>query len=298
MSTAACGTLPHMTEHAIARRPLGRTGEQVTILGLGGEGILRTNGHEREAAAVITRALDLGIGYFDTAPAYASSRDYLGATLGERRKGIFLASKTAERSRDGSLRVLDDSLRRLRTDHIDLWQLHDLRTFDDLEAIFAPDGAIHALTQARGEGRVRYLGITGHHDPAILMEAMRRFDFDTALVALNCADRARMPFSQTVLPEATKRNMGVIAMKVFSAGMLVGPRGSCRAEEALGYALSLKGVSLAIIGCHTPEEVAENVGIARQFTPLTEAQMRALEQRHRSDAWTPYKAPPWVAIGY
>ncbi|MGH9523822.1 MAG: aldo/keto reductase [Terriglobales bacterium] len=287
-----------MGEVAIPRRTLGRTGEQVTIVGLGGEGILRTHGHERDAAGVITRALDLGITYFDTAPAYASSRDYLGATLGERREGIFLASKTGERGRDGSLRILEDSLRRLRTDHLDLWQLHDLRTLDDIEAIFAPDGAIHALVEARAAGLVRYLGITGHHDPAILLEAMRRFDFDTALVALNCADMARMPFTRTVLPEAAARNMGVIAMKVYSAGMLVGPRGSCRPEEALRYALSLDGVSLAIIGCQTPEQVEENVRIAREFSPLEEQQMRALEQRHRSDAWTPYKAPPWMAISY
>lgn len=285
-----------MGEVRIPTRTLGRTGEQVTILGLGGEGILRTHGFEREAAAVINRALDLGITYFDTAPAYSSSRDYLGATLGDRRQGIFLASKTAERSRDGSLRILDDSLRRLRTDHLDLWQLHDLRTLDDLDEIFSPAGAIHALTQARAEGRVRHLGITGHHDPAILLEAMRRFDFDTALVALNCADLARMPFTRTVLPEAKRRGMGVIAMKVFSAGMLVGPRGSCRAAEALPYALSLDGVSLAIVGCHTPQQVEQNVAIARAFTPMAEVEMRALEQRHRSDAWTPYKAPPWMAI--
>lgn len=287
-----------MGETGIPTRALGRTGEHVTILGLGGEGILRTHGYERDAAAVITRALDLGITYFDTAPAYASSRDYLGAALGERRKGIFLASKTAERSHDGSLRVLDDSLRRLRTGHLDLWQLHDLRTFDDVDAIFSANGAIHALTEAREQGRVRYLGITGHHDPAILLEAMRRFEFDTVLVALNCADLARMPFSRTVLPQAAQRNMGVIAMKVYSAGVLVGPRGSCRPEEALRYALSLDGVSLAIIGCHTPEQVEENVAIARGFVPMSAEEMRALEQRHRSDAWTPYKAPPWMAISH
>jgi aryl-alcohol dehydrogenase-like predicted oxidoreductase len=293
---ALCDTLPHMGEDGIPRRVLGRTGEQVTIVGLGGEGILRTHGHERDAAAVITRALDLGVKYFDTAPAYASSRDYLGASLGERRKEIFLASKTAERSRDGSMRILDDSLRRLRTDHLDLWQLHDLRTLEDVEDIFAADGAIHALTEAREQGRVRYLGITGHHDPAVLLEAMRRFEFDTVLAALNCADLARMPFSNTVLTEAARRKMGVIAMKVYSAGILVGPRGSCRAEEALRYALSLDGVSLAILGCHTPEQVEQNVAIARGFVRMRDAEMRGLEQRHRSDAWTPYKAPPWMAI--
>lgn len=285
-----------MGEGGIPTRPLGRTGHDVTIFGLGGEGILRTHGEMARAVPVITRALDLGVTYFDTAPAYASSRDYYGAALGERRKQIFLASKTAERSRDGSLRILDDSLRRLRTDHLDLWQLHDLRTPDDLDQIFSAKGAIHALTQARDEGRVRFLGITGHHDPAILVEAMRRFDFDTVLVALNCADLTRLSFSRTVLAEAAKRKMGVIAMKVFAAGLLVGPGGSCSPSQALRYALSLEGVSLAIVGCHTPEQVEENVLIAKTFKLMPDAEMRALESRHRSDAWTPYKMQPWVSF--
>jgi aryl-alcohol dehydrogenase-like predicted oxidoreductase len=285
-----------MGEGGIPKRLLGQTGQQVTIFGLGGEGILRTHGEMKRATPVITRALDLGVNYFDTAPAYASSRDYYGATLGERRKDIFLASKTAERSRDGSLRILEDSLRRLRTDHLDLWQLHDLRSMADLDEIFSANGAIHALTQAREEGRVRFLGITGHHDPAMLMEAMRRFDFDTVLVALNCADLARLSFSRTVLAEAAQRKMGVIAMKVYSAGLLVGPRGSCRPDEALRYALSLSGVSLAIIGCHTPEQVEENVAIATNFAPMTDAEIRALQARHRSDAWTPYKMQPWMSF--
>src|SRR5689334_25178083 len=143
---------------ALPSRPLGRIGKEVSILGLGGEGILRTHGETAKAIRVIHRALDLGINYCDTAPAYASSRDYYGAALGERRQQVFLASKTHDRSRDGSLRLLDDSLLRLRTDHLDLWQLHDLRSMDDLDEIFSADGAIHALTQAKEEGRVRFLG--------------------------------------------------------------------------------------------------------------------------------------------
>ncbi len=172
----------------IPTRPLGRTGHSVTLFALGGEGVLRTHGQAAEAAAVIERALDCGVNYCDTAPAYSSSMDYYGAVLGERREEIFLASKTADRTRDGSLRILDDSLRRLRTDRLDLWQLHDLRSMDELDSIFSKDGAIHAFVRARDEQRVRFLGITGHHDPAVLVEAMRRFDFDTVLVALNTAD--------------------------------------------------------------------------------------------------------------
>src|SRR6266576_1884291 len=130
-------------------RALGRTGVQVTLFGLGGEGILRTHGQSAAAARVIHRALDQGVNYCDTAPAYASSMDYYGAALGERRRDVFLASKTHERTRDGSLRLLDDTLRRLRTDYLDLWQLHDLRTRQQLDTIFGKGGALEALTEAR-----------------------------------------------------------------------------------------------------------------------------------------------------
>jgi aryl-alcohol dehydrogenase-like predicted oxidoreductase len=151
----------------------------VTMFGLGGEGVLRTHGRAAEAVAVIHRALDQGVNYCDTAPAYAGSMDYYGAALAERRRDVFLACKTHDRSRDGSLRLLDDSLRRLRTDYLDLWQLHDLRTQEDLRRIFARGGALESLVHARAEKRARFLGLTGHHDPAILVEAMRRFPFDT-----------------------------------------------------------------------------------------------------------------------
>jgi aryl-alcohol dehydrogenase-like predicted oxidoreductase len=262
-------------------RPLGRTGFDATLFGLGGEGVLRTHGRTEEAVRVIGRALDLGVNYLDTAPAYASSRDYYGAALGERRRGIFLASKTHDRTRDGSLRLLDDSLRRLRTDTLDLWQLHDLRTQRDLDQCFAPGGALEALVQARTEGRVRFLGITGHHDPAILLEAMRRFDFDTVLVALNAADVHRLSFAHTVLPEAARRGMGVIGMKVYGAGTLVAA-GQLRIEEAMGYVLSLEGVSNVIVGCRTPEEVEANVEAALRFATLPDERLRELEGRTRA----------------
>src|SRR5256714_1138491 len=204
--------------HATAPSPLptrllGQTGAAVTLFGLGGEGVLRTYDRAAEAVRVIHRALEHGVNYCDTAPAYAGSLDYYGAALGERRRDVFLASKTHDRTRDGSLRLLDESLRRLRTDHLDLWQLHDLRTMQDLDRIFARGGALEALLEARAEGRVRFLGLTGHHDPAILLEGMRRFDFDTLLVALNAADVHRLSFLETVLPEARRQGMGVIGMK-------------------------------------------------------------------------------------
>ena len=275
----------------IPTRPLGRTGRSVTLFALGGEGVLRTHGRAAEAAAVVERALDRGVNYCDTAPAYSSSMDYYGAVLGERREEIFLASKTADRTRDGSLRILDDSLRRLRTDRLDLWQLHDLRSMGELNSIFSNRGAIHALTRAREEQRVRFLGITGHHDPAVLLEAMRRFDFDTVLVALNAADVHRRPFARTVLPEARRRNMGVIGMKVYAAGELVEPRGPCSPADALGYVLSLAGVTCAVVGCSTPAEVDANADAASRFRSFSEERMRDLEDRTRPEesVYTSYK---------
>jgi predicted aldo/keto reductase-like oxidoreductase len=247
-----------------------------------------------EAVAVIHRALDQGVTYCDTAPAYASSLDYYGAALGDRRSQVFLASKTHDRSRDGSLRLLEESLGRLRTDHLDLWQLHDVRTSADLQAIFARGGALEALVQAREEGLVRFLGITGHHDPAILVQAMRRFDFDTVLVALNAADVHRLSFAQTVVPEAVRRGMGVIGMKVYAAGVLVrGGPSSLSPAEAMRYVLSLNGVSTVIIGCSSPAEVDENAHAARLFQPFDQSAMHAIEEktRSRSDFLTSYKRP-------
>jgi predicted aldo/keto reductase-like oxidoreductase len=270
MDPAATGKLP--------RRPLGRTGQEVSIFALGGEGVLRTHGRTKEATAVIHAALNEGVNYCDTAPAYDGSMDYYGAALGERRREIFLASKTHDRTRDGSLRVLDESLRRLRTDHLDLWQLHDLRTTADLQRIFARGGAIEALVQARDEGRVRFLGITGHHDPATLLEAIRRFDFDTVLVALNAADVHRLSFIQTVLPESARRGMGVIGMKVYAQRAMLGA-GKLSPQDAMSYVLLLEGVSTVVIGCGHPAEVAENARIAREFQPLGAETLRNLEQR-------------------
>jgi predicted aldo/keto reductase-like oxidoreductase len=249
-----------------------------------------------EAVAVIHRALDQGVTYCDTAPAYAGSLDYYGAALGERRGQIFLASKTHDRTRDGSLRLLDESLHRLRTDHLDLWQLHDLRTSNDLKMIFGRNGALEALVEARDEGRVRFLGLTGHHDPAILLEAMGRFDFDTVLVALNAADVHRLSFARTALVEAARRGMGVIAMKIFAAGALIrdgGGSAPLTSAEAMSYVLSLAGVSTVIVGCSSPAEVDDNASIARSFQSLDEPAMRDLEARTRAQVGflTAYKRP-------
>jgi predicted aldo/keto reductase-like oxidoreductase len=283
---------PDKSAVSLPRRPLGKTGHQATLFALGGEGVLRTHGRMADAVRTIHRALDQGVNYCDTAPAYSSSQDYYGEALGERRKQIFLASKTNDRTRDGSLRLLDDSLRRLKTDHLDLWQLHDLRTDYDLERIFGPAGALEAMQKAREDGRVRNLGLTGHHDPAILLEAMRRFSFDNVLVALNVADVHRLSFRDSVLVEARRQGMGVVGMKVAAQGALLG-LGRLTMDQAMGYVLSLAGVSTVVIGCQSPEQVDDNARIARAFQPMPEDEMRQLEKRteKHADSFAYFKKP-------
>lgn len=266
----------HAAPASLPTRILGKTGVPVTIVGLGGEGILRTHNQRDNATAVIRRALDHGILYCDTAPAYSDSQDYYGEVLSAYRRRIFLASKTHDRTRDGSLRLLDQSLRRLRTDHLDLWQLHDLTSMRELEMIFDTHGAIHAMEEARRQGLVRFVGITGHYDPGVLAEAIQRYPFDTCLVALNAADRARRSFIEGLLPLAHEHGLGLIGMKVIAKGRLLRPDGVSTMREALGYVLSLP-IHTAIVGFRSVEEVDEVVEIAKRFRPLSAEEMAHLE---------------------
>jgi aryl-alcohol dehydrogenase-like predicted oxidoreductase len=274
-------------------RPLGNTGAQVEAFSLGGEGVLRTHGREREAVAVIVKALELGVRYCDTAPAYASSQSYYGAAFREAgpkaRDSVFLATKTHERSREGALRLLDDSLKKLGTDRVDLWQMHDLRTAEDLEEMFAKGGAVEAAEHAKKEGRVRFIGITGHQDPGILVEAMRRYRFDTVLAALNPADPRRQPFASTVVAEARQRGMGVIGMKALGVGRIVSD-GVATADELIRYTASI--ADTVIIGCKTPEEVAANIATARSGADFSADDRRRLEARvaPTADRYDTFKA--------
>jgi predicted aldo/keto reductase-like oxidoreductase len=264
----------------IPKRPLGNTGCNATIFGLGGEGILRSTGYFKEAEAVIKKAVESGVNYFDTAPAYQQSRDYLGASLWKftKRENIFLASKTHDRSYDGTMVLLEDSLRRLNTNYIDLLQLHDLREKEDMDEIFSGNGAIYALEDAKKQGKIRFTGITGHHDPKILIEAMKKYKFDTVLLCANAGDSHYLPFISSVIPEARKRAMGVIAMKVTAHGNVLS---SVTMKEAFYYTLS-QDVDLAIIGCKIPREVEENANLAKNFSQLDEQELVAIENKTRN----------------
>jgi hypothetical protein len=287
------------TAAAMPVRNLGRTGLAVGIFSLGGQAAIEQPDHAAAAVPIVERALDLGINYIDTSARYGGeearwSERYIGEVMKRRRREAFLASKTHDRTREGSLKLLERSLALLQTDHLDLWQIHNLSRMEEVERIFAKGGAVEALVAAREQKLVRFIGITGHADPDVLIEAIRRFPFDTVLAALNAADRYRLPFAEKLLPLAVEKEMGIIGMKVPARGRLLrtwsppaeGDRygakapGALTMREAMRYVLSLP-VSTVIVGCDTVEQLEENVRIARDFTPLSAAQMAALEERVR-----------------
>jgi aryl-alcohol dehydrogenase-like predicted oxidoreductase len=253
----------------IPRRMLGKTGVEVTILGLGGEGILRTNGHEREAYAVINRAIDLGINYCESARAYDGSESYYGLALRERRSEIFLTSKSHARSREGALAHLHETLENMKTDHLDLWQVHDVRSQDDIAAIFGLGGAMEAFVEAREKGVVRFIGVTGHHDPAIISACIERFPFDTVLFPVNPAEPAHSSFLSGVLPMARQREMGIIGMKVYFRGLAARIPGHAGMEPYLRFALS-QPVSTVVIGCDDLDQLEENVRFASAFRAMSD----------------------------
>ena len=261
-------------------RPLGRTGHRVRIFSLGGQATIERSGTDEESGAIINRAIDLGVNYIDTAAAYGRgvSQIRIGRVMATRRDEVFLATKTHDRSRDGSLELLEESLESLQTDHLDLWQLHNISRMEQLDRIFADDGAIHALVEAREQGIVKNLGITGHADPDVLLEGLNRFDFDAILLALNPADKYHRPFMDELLPEANRRKMGIIGMKIPARGRIFRDGGLTSMKEALTWTMS-QPVSTVIVGCDTVEQLEENVTIAADFQPLNSAQMAAIEAK-------------------
>lgn len=276
---------------------LGQTGYRVGLFSLGGQATLEKPGTEDVSQAIINRAIDLGVNYIDTAAAYGRgvSQRHIGMVMKTRRKEVFLATKTHDRTYDGSMRLLEESLKSLQTDHLNLWQIHNLQTKEQLEQIFARDGAVKALEKACGEGMVMNLGVTGHYEPNVLIEAVNRFPFDTILMAINAADRHYLSFIEHLLPVVQEKKMGTISMKVATRGRVLSSwtpppveeqpermrtklPGTLTMEEALSYNLSLP-VSTTIVGVDNVEQVEQNVRLASGFTPLLEPAMRELERR-------------------
>ena len=258
-----------MSQSLSPERMLGETGVRVPLVGYGTAPLGKPDISREYAVRCLNHAIDHGMTYLDTSPDYGSE-PHVGEVMRTRRNEVFLATKVNRRSKDGVLDELKESLQKLQTDHIDLVQVHAVNAWADLEQALAPDGAISALEQAREEGLIRFIGITGHARPEILGHALDQYDFDTVLVALGMADRLVTSPETFVLPRAAEHNTGVIAMKVLGHGNFSN-RGL-----ALRYSLNLPGVSLAIVGLKSPEEIDQIIEHATNASPLSEHEFELL----------------------
>ena len=271
---------------AIATRLFGKSGPAISQVGLGGEGVLRTFGRGQEARAVIEEAAGQGITYFDTAPAYSGSQSYYGSFWqgqAHLRASIFQTSKSAERSYDEAKADLKDSLRILGLDRLDLWQIHDVRSRQDIEEIEGPGGALRAFLEAKESGLVRFLGVTGHHDPSILLYAVENWPVDSVLMPVNPAEAVLGGFLDRVMPVAMDRGLAVIGMKVLGASHYISPQHGVTAELLLRFALS-RQISTAIVGCSSPAEVAGLARVGRDFQPLSDGEEKMLLETFRPHA--------------
>ena len=258
----------------------GASGRRVTRIGLGGEGVLRTNGRKAEAAEVIRTAIDVGIGYFDSARVYAESELYLGSTWKAdpaERQLVFQASKSAVRGKAGALAELDQTLRRLHTDYLDLWQIHDIRTTEDLDMIAGPDGALEAFVEAKASGRVRFIGVTGHREPEILTRAVEQWPLDAVMMPVNPVEGVLSGFLTSTLPAARKKGLAVIAMKVLGASHYIKPHLGLTAERLIRYALA-QDITLAIVGCSDPSEVRVLAATGCDPTPMSAEEQAKLHE--------------------
>jgi uncharacterized protein len=251
----------------IPKRTLGKTGVSLTLIGQAG-GRLEMVGDD-EAKRVVRRAYDLGINYFDQARIYwrGHSEEIYGEVLASVRKNIFLTSKSAQRTRKGAEEDLAKSLRALRTDYLDLWQIHQVGTLKEVDEIFAPGGAIEAFEAAKKSGKCRFIGFTGHQDPETHLAMLKRYDqYDTILIPLNPADPAYLSFEKLVLPIAVQRGMGIQGMKsTANAGLLK----SISARDCITYTLSLPIHCLAL-GCTSVGQVEDDVRIVKAFQPMSQ----------------------------
>jgi len=269
----------------IPTRILGRTGLKVAMISLGGYHAGLPD-REEDSIAVIHRALDLGINFFDNADCYQAGRaeERMGKALEGRRKDIYLMTKVDQRDAQGSRLTLERSLRSLRTDYLDVWQFHSVTTTADLEQIFGPKGAMETAQKAKQEGKIRFIGVTGHFDPEVHLAFIKHYEFDTVQMPINLVDYHFKSFRKAVLDEAVRRNVGVIAMKTLSFGNLLS-QGVAQAAEAMPWAWS-QPISVLCSGCDTVERLNYNVYLAKTFKPMPEAEQAALLERVKPFAGT------------
>jgi aryl-alcohol dehydrogenase-like predicted oxidoreductase len=250
----------------VETRPFGKTGVSLPILSFGAQRIVDEEGcDEDQALEILNTALARGIRYFDTAWVYSKgqSEERVGMVAKHRRGEMWIATKTVHTSRDGARRQLEQSLARLQTDHVDEWRLHNVYSFERLDKMTGKDGALEAAVQAREEGLVRFISLSGHTDPQVQIEALRRFPFDTALVAVSVLDHFVYSFAEEFLPVAARQEVGVVGMKIFGYKRLAHV-----ADRALRYALGLP-LTTVIAGCSTMAELEADLAVAEHFSPMS-----------------------------
>jgi len=272
----------------LPRRVLGRTGQKVSILGLGtapvGEGPVDV----QEGIKIFGEAIDRGINYVDTARIYGNAEEILGHLVPARRDKLFLVTKVSTHTAAEAERSLGESLRRMRTDYVDLLHIHSIGS-KNIDRVLAKDGALEYLVKQKQAGKIRFIGISGHNRPPNFLRMLKTDQIDVLMCVMNYADRNIYNFEGKVLPQARKKNVGCVAMKAY-----VGIKGGfpnhrkgyvgCATEpgllpDALAYALDLEGVSVAVVGPYTVEQAIQNVEFARKYKPLTEQQRAALLAR-------------------
>ncbi|MCC6587312.1 MAG: aldo/keto reductase [Bryobacterales bacterium] len=277
LATSAVRPVPAAVKAGdIPMRVFGKTGQKLTVIGQAGGRFPLIS--FPEAVAVTRRAVELGINYFDNARVYwdGKSEEVYGEALKDVRKKVFITTKAVGRTKKDAEEQLHQSLRALRTDYVDLWQMHSLAEPEDVDKIFGPGGAIEAFESAKKAGKCRFFGFTGHKDPHVHAAMLKKYQhYDTILMPLHAADPSYLSFEKIVLPEAVKRGMGIQGMKNFANAKLLS---MLSARECLSYVLSLP-IHCTAIGCTTIGQLEDDVRIAQQFKPFSETQMAELRDR-------------------
>ena len=277
-----------MPDAPIPTRTLGKTGARVSALGFGGHHL--GNAESQEAAIdLVHAAVDAGISFFDNCWEYhdGKSEDWMGGAIEGSRDKVFLMTKVCTHGRSGDLamRMLEQSLTRLRTDHLDLWQVHGMCFDNDPEKAFAKGGVVEALDRAKQQGKVRFVGFTGHKDPSIHLKMLSYgYPFDTVQMPLNCFDASFRSFERAVLPEAVRRGIAPLGMKPMGGTADAIKRGVVTPGEMLRYAMSLPGVAVTITGMESKARLDQNLAVARGFKPMSALEMQALRDRCRAGA--------------
>ena len=271
----------------IPRRPLGHTGLEVSALGIGGYHLGSVNS-DAEATQIVNEALDAGVNFFDNAWEYHQglSEERLGRALKGKRDRAVVMTKVCTHGRDKNvaMRQLEESLTRLQTDHLDVWQIHEVIYENDPDLIFAPDGAAEALLQAKQQGKVRFLGFTGHKDPSIHLKMLsHNFPFDTVQMPLNCLDATFRSFESNVLPEVNRRGIAALGMKSLGGSGELVSEGAVIVTMGLRYAMSLP-VAVTISGIDSLDVLHQNLEVARGFRPFSTVEMQAIRDACRSEA--------------